>query len=92
MEEISDDGTKSEKMINQKMIEEFEKFVEYHPAERFSRNLRSLLLEFLMYDGSAEAEYLRDLVIDMDGLFGLLDTIIDEQKIMNGSTENADKK
>lgn len=64
--------------ISQELLEQFERFYEYHPARRLSRNLRSLLLEFLMYDGSAEAEYLRDLVIDLDGLFSLLDSMEEE--------------
>lgn len=64
--------------ISQELLEQFERFYEYHPAKRLSRNLRSLLLEFLMYDGSAEAEYLRDLVIDLDGLFTLLDAMQEE--------------
>jgi hypothetical protein len=62
-------------VISHELLEQFERFYEYHPARRLSRNLRSLLLEFLMYDGSAEAEYLRDLVIDLDGLFTLLDAM-----------------
>jgi hypothetical protein len=65
-------------IISQELLEQFERFYEYHPARRLSRNLRSLLLEFLMYDGSAEAEYLRDLVIDLDGLFSLLDSMEEE--------------
>jgi hypothetical protein len=64
--------------ISQELLEQFERFYEYHPAARLSRNLRSLLLEFLMYDGSTEAEYLRDLVIDLDGLFTLLDAMQEE--------------
>ncbi len=64
--------------VSQELLEQFERFYEYHPAKRLSRNLRSLLLEFLMYDGSAEAEYLRDLVIDLDGLFSLLDAMEEE--------------
>ena len=64
--------------ISHDLFEQFERFYEYHPARRLSRNLRSLLLEFLMYDGSAEAEYLRDLVIDLDGLFTLLDAMEEE--------------
>ena len=64
--------------ISHDLLEQFERFYEYHPAKRLSRNLRSLLLEFLMYDGSAEAEYLRDLVIDLDGLFSLLDAMEEE--------------
>ncbi|MEI9917342.1 MAG: hypothetical protein WDO14_00900 [Bacteroidota bacterium] len=64
--------------VSHDLLEQFERFYEYHPARRLSRNLRSLLLEFLMYDGSAEAEYLRDLVIDLDGLFSLLDAMEEE--------------
>jgi hypothetical protein len=64
--------------VSQELLEQFERFYEYHPARRLSRNLRSLLLEFLMYDGSAEAEYLRDLMIDLDGLFTLLDAMEEE--------------
>jgi hypothetical protein len=65
-------------IISQELLEQFERFYEYHPAKRFSRNLRSMLLEFLMYDGSAEAEYLRELMIDLDGLFSLLDAMEDD--------------
>ncbi len=43
-------------ILSPALIEAFERFIEYHSAARFSRNLRSLLLEFLMYDGSGEAE------------------------------------
>jgi hypothetical protein len=69
--------------ISQNLLEQFERFYEYHPARRLSRNLRSMLLEFLMYDGSAEAEYLRDLVIDLDGLFSLLDAMEEEAELTN---------
>lgn len=62
------------------LIEEFERFVEYHPAKRLARNLRSLLLEFLMFDGSTEAEYLKDLAVDLDGLYSLLDAVEQELK------------
>ncbi|HZY82836.1 MAG TPA: hypothetical protein VFE50_25120 [Cyclobacteriaceae bacterium] len=65
-------------VISQRLLEQFERFYEYHPARRLSRNLRSMLLEFLMYDGAAEAEYLRDLMIDLDGLFSLLDVMEEE--------------
>lgn len=65
-------------IVSHELLQHFERFYEYHPAQRLSRNLRSLLLEFLMYDGSAGAEYLRDLVIDLDGLFTLLDAMAEE--------------
>ena len=67
-------------VLSPRLMEAFERFVEYHPARRLSVNLRSLLLEFLMYDGSPEAEYLQDLVVDLDGLFQLLDVLEEEGK------------
>jgi hypothetical protein len=33
-----------------------------------------------LYDGSPEAEYLKDLVVDLDGLFGLLEVVQEEWK------------
>ncbi len=66
--------------VSPKLQEAFVRFLEYHPAKRFSVNLRSWLLEFLMYDGSAEAEYLYHLVIDLDGLFELLEVVQEEWK------------
>lgn len=66
--------------VTPRLQEAFVRFLEYHPAKRFSVNLRSWLLEFLMYDGSAEAEYLYHLVIDLDGLFELLEVVQDEWK------------
>ena len=56
-------------------------FIEYHPASRFSRNLRSMLLEFLMFDGAAEASYLNDLLYDLEGLFQLLEVIQSEEAL-----------
>jgi hypothetical protein len=75
VQEVMEAETAPRAIISHDLLEQFERFYEYHPARRLSRNLRSLLLEFLMYDGSAEAEYLRDLVIDLDGLFTLLDAM-----------------
>jgi hypothetical protein len=66
--------------VSPRLQEAFVRFLEYHPAKRLSVNLRSWLLEFLMYDGSVEAEYLRDLVIDLDGLFEMLEVVQEEWK------------
>ncbi|MEJ0033295.1 MAG: hypothetical protein WDO15_24500 [Bacteroidota bacterium] len=66
--------------VTPKLQDAFVRFLEYHQAKRFSVNLRSWLLEFLMYDGSAEAEYLYHLVIDLDGLFELLEVVQEEWK------------
>ena len=64
--------------VTPRLQEAFVRFLEYHPAKRLSVNLRSWLLEFLMYDGSAEAEYLYHLVTDLSGLFDLLEVIQEE--------------
>lgn len=64
--------------VSARLQEAFTRFLEYHPAKRFSVNLRSWLLEFLMYDGSAEAEYLYHLLVDLDGLFDLLEVVQEE--------------
>lgn len=67
-----------------RMKEEFEAFVEFVPAKRFARHLRTWLLEFMEYDGSTEAPYLQDLVIDLQFLFDLLDKI---EKVQGGIEE-----
>jgi hypothetical protein len=64
--------------VSPRLQEAFVRFLEYHPAKRLSVNLRSWLLEFLMYDGSAEAEYLYHLVTDLSGLFDLLEVVQEE--------------
>jgi hypothetical protein len=59
--------------INKELLEEFEQFLEYAPAHRLSKNLRNLLLWYLIY---AEGEYffpLDDLLADLTTLFDLLD-------------------
>jgi hypothetical protein len=66
--------------VTPRLQEAFVRFLEYHPAKRLRVNLRSWLLEFLMYDGSAEAEYLYHLTIDLSGLFDLLEVIQEEWK------------
>jgi hypothetical protein len=66
------------------MNEEFKEFVEFVPAKRFAKNLRSWLLEFLMYEGSMEVLYMQDLVVDLDCLFDLLDKI---ERVQGGIEE-----
>ncbi|HMR56641.1 MAG TPA: hypothetical protein PKC10_04935 [Cyclobacteriaceae bacterium] len=54
---------------------ELVRFIEYHPADRVSKNLRMMLLEFLQHEGAIEADYLKKLLYDLEGLFELLDAI-----------------
>lgn len=63
------------KDLSKAMIAELKRFREYHPANRFLKNLRRMLIEFLMFDGATEASYLQDLLYDLEGLFELLDVL-----------------
>ena len=62
-------------ILSTSLQEEILRFMEYHPANRFNRNLRKMLLEFLMQDGAVESLYLDDLLYDLEGLFQLLDAM-----------------
>jgi len=73
--------TQSKKGVGRIVQEAVVHFREYHPVDRFSRNLRTLLIEFLMYDGAIEANYLQDLLYDIQGLFELLEVIELETEI-----------
>ena len=78
--------TQKKSILSKVVGEELIRFKEYHPVERFSRNLRNLLIEFLMYEGAIEASYLQDLLYDLQGLFDLLEVIQSE----NETKENLD--
>ena len=64
--------------LSKPLKEAFIKFMKHYPAKRFSRNVRRMFLEHLMYDGSVASIYLYDTLMDLDGLFELLDAIEDE--------------
>jgi hypothetical protein len=53
-----------------------QEFITHFPASRFSRNLRTMLLEFMMSSGT-EAPYIKDLLLDLQTLCDLLDKIED---------------
>jgi hypothetical protein len=66
--------------LNPTLKEELLRFMKFHSAKRLSKNLRTMLLEFLMYDGTAEAVYFKDLVNDLEGLFRFLEAIESTEK------------
>ena len=66
--------------VTSELRDEFLRFMDFHSARRFRRNLRKMLLEFMMYEGALEAIYLKDLIYDLDGLFDLLDAIHEVQE------------
>lgn len=70
-------------MVSTNVAEELMRFAEYHPAARFKKNMRKMLLEFLMSEGGVEKIYLNDLLYDLEGLFELLDVIEEEEQERN---------
>ena len=66
-------GKEQKAILSNILQEAFLRFLEDHPANRISKNLRRMLIEYLMHDGATEAIYLQDLLWDLDGLFALLD-------------------
>lgn len=62
-------------VLSPQLQEEIIRFMESHPPKRVSKNIRSMLMEFLMKDGAVESEYLNDLLYDLEGLFEMLDVM-----------------
>lgn len=62
-------------IVRPDIAEALTRFIEYHPAARFKKNIRKMLLEFLMTEDGVEKTYLNDLLYDLEGLFELLDVI-----------------
>jgi hypothetical protein len=60
--------------------EAFIRFLQYHPAKRVSKNLRTLLLEILNNEEPMAADALRLSAFDLEGLFALLDVAEAEWK------------
>lgn len=60
-------------VLSEALQEAVIRFLEYHPAKRFSKNLRRMFIEHLMYDGAIESIYLYETLMDLEGLFDLLD-------------------
>jgi hypothetical protein len=70
---------KSKELILTKTLKEaFIQFLEYHPAKRFSKNLRRMLLMHLSHIEAVESIYLDETLRDLEGLFNLLDIVEEE--------------
>lgn len=64
--------------LSKALTEELVRFIEYHPAKRLSVNLRRMLLEYMMCEGTTENTYISDLLYDLAAFFELLDLIQSE--------------
>jgi hypothetical protein len=72
---------KDKKLVLNKILQEaFIQFLEYHPAKRFSKNLRRMLLMHLSHSEAVESIYLDQTLWDLEGLFNLLDVAEEEWK------------
>lgn len=69
---------KQEPVINVTLQKAFTDFVLYCPARRFSRNLRSMLLNYLLQAETKEPE-VKELLVDLEILFRLLEVIEEER-------------
>ena len=65
-------------VLSKIILEAFVQFLEHHPAKRFRKNLRRMLLEHLLYDGARESIFIYETLVDLDGLFELLDVAEEE--------------
>jgi hypothetical protein len=63
----------------QEMQNAFHSFLEYTPPGRLSRGLRSMLLLLLEYEGGMLPDSMKDLPVDMERLFELLDKAEDKR-------------
>jgi hypothetical protein len=70
-------------LLTKPLKEAFVQFLEYHPPSRINRNLRRMLVDYMMYDGSRESIYIYETLLDLDGFFSLLDVAEDEVKVLS---------
>lgn len=62
-----------EPVLSQALQESIVYFLEHHPPQRVSRNLRKMLAEFPKSKNTVESPRSNNIEIDMEGLFALLD-------------------
>lgn len=68
-------GKANKPALSKAMQEAFVHFLENHPAKRLSKNLRRVLLEYLMQNEAGQSIYLYETLMDLHGLFELLDVV-----------------
>lgn len=72
-------AAKAKKLVLSKTMQEaLVHFLEHHPANRVSKNLRRMLVEYLMHNEAGQSIYLYETLLDLHGLFELLD-VAEEQ-------------
>jgi hypothetical protein len=82
MAQSSNSVKKKEPKLNQllpiPLQEAFLHFIENHPARRFSKNLNRMIIAHMIYESNSSSPYLAETLLDLEGLFVLLEAIEDE--------------
>jgi hypothetical protein len=66
--------------FNARLKEALMLFIESHPAATLSKNLRNMLVEYLMQPSATESHYLYETLAGLESLFMLLDVIEEESE------------
>lgn len=56
----------------------FSDFIENHPAKRFRKNLSRMIIAHMIYESHSSSPYMAETLLDLEGLFVLLDAIEEE--------------
>ena len=64
--------------ISASLQDAFLHFIENHPAKRFRKNLSRMILAHMIYESQSSSPYIQETLLDLEGLFVLLDAIEEE--------------
>jgi hypothetical protein len=70
----------NKRVLSKPLQEGFIHFLHHHPADRLRKNLRRMMIDYLMHESARESVYIYDTLLDLDGLFELLDVAAEEWK------------
>ncbi len=65
-------------ILSASLEEAFSDFIENHPAERFRKNLSRMIIAHMIYESHSSSPYMAETLLDLEGLFVLLDAIEEE--------------
>jgi hypothetical protein len=72
------ENLKTDRLLPIPLQEAFLQFIENHPAKRFSKNLNRMILAHMIYESHSSSPYMAETLLDLEGLFVLLDAIEEE--------------
>ena len=53
-------------------------FIENYPVKRFNRNLHKMIIAHMIHETYSTSDYMQHLLLDLEGLFDLLEAIEEE--------------